>query len=86
MLTEEKLKPETCNVRLGGLRTFLKYLSSLSVEYKYLYLEACQIPILKNSQKQGKRNQQERHKSNDVASRSENQNRNKKSYFYGSSL
>lgn len=49
MLTEEKLKPETCNVRLGGLRTFIKYLSSVSIEYKYLYLEACQIPILKTA-------------------------------------
>ncbi|MEG1470732.1 MAG: tyrosine-type recombinase/integrase [Anaerovoracaceae bacterium] len=51
MKHEEGLQPDTCNVRLGGLRTFLKYLSSRSVEYRYLYLEAKEIPLMKTMKK-----------------------------------
>lgn len=37
----------TCNVRLGSLRTFLKYMSSRKLEYMYLYDEATEIPLRK---------------------------------------
>lgn len=37
----------TCNVRLGSLRTFLKYMSSRKLEYMYLYEEATEIPLKK---------------------------------------
>lgn len=39
--------PATCNVRLGSLRTFLKYMSSRKLEYMYLYDEATEIPLRK---------------------------------------
>ena len=32
----EHLSPDTCNIRLGGLRTYLKYLGTREVKYKYL--------------------------------------------------
>ena len=51
MRTEEKLSPESCNVRLGGLRTFLKYLGTRDIKYKYLYLEAMDIPLRKTGKK-----------------------------------
>lgn len=51
MRNEEKLSAETCNVRLGGLRTFLKYLGAGDAEYKYLYLEAMDIPLRKTGKK-----------------------------------
>ncbi len=51
MRNEEQLSPETCNVRLGGLRTFLKYLGTRNIEYKYLYLSAMDIPLRKTGKK-----------------------------------
>lgn len=51
MRNEEKLSPETCNVRLGGFRTFLKYLSTKDLKYKYLYLDAMDIPLKKTGKK-----------------------------------
>lgn len=36
--------PDTCNVRLGGLREFLKYIGSRDPSFMYLYLEAKEIP------------------------------------------
>lgn len=39
--------PATCNVRLGALRAFLKYVSSRKIEYLYLYSEATEIPLRK---------------------------------------
>jgi len=51
MRDQEGLTPDTCNVRLGGFRTFLKYLGSRDVEYKYLYLEAIEIPLMKTVKK-----------------------------------
>lgn len=51
MRNEEQLASETCNVRLGGLRTFLKYLGTRDIEYKYLYLDAMDIPLRKTGKK-----------------------------------
>lgn len=51
MRKEEGLEPETCNVRLAGLRAFLKYLSSRNVVYAYLYAEAENIPVMKTAKK-----------------------------------
>lgn len=39
--------PATCNVRLGTLRAFLKYMGSRKIEYLYLYNEATEIPLRK---------------------------------------
>lgn len=54
MKFEEKLQPDTCNVRLSGIRTFLEYLSSRSIEYRYLYLDAKEIPLMKTIKKKVK--------------------------------
>lgn len=51
MRKTEGLLPDTCNIRLGSLRTFLKYLGSRSVEYKYLYTDAMEIPLMKTEKK-----------------------------------
>ena len=51
MRNEENLSTETCNVRLGGFRTFLKYLGTKDIEYKYLYLDAMDIPLKKTGKK-----------------------------------
>ena len=51
MRNDEHLSAETCNVRLGGLRTFLKYLGQKDIEYKYLYLDAMDIPLKKTLKK-----------------------------------
>lgn len=51
MKNSEKLSPDTCNVRLGGLRTYLKYIGSRDVKYKYLYAEATDIPLMKTEKK-----------------------------------
>ena len=51
MRNDEHLSTETCNVRLGGLRTFLKYLGQKDIEYKYLYLDAMDIPLKKTLKK-----------------------------------
>lgn len=37
-------KPESCNVRLASLKSFLKYLASRDVSFLYLYTEANEIP------------------------------------------
>ena len=47
----ERLSPDTCNIRLGGLRTYLKYLGTREVKYKYLYSEAVDIPLMKTEKK-----------------------------------
>ena len=47
----EHLSPDTCNIRLGGLRTYLKYLGTREVKYKYLYSEAVDIPLMKTEKK-----------------------------------
>ena len=47
----ERLSPDTCNIRLGGLRTYLKYLGTREVKYKYLYSEAIDIPLMKTEKK-----------------------------------
>lgn len=54
MKFEEKLQSDTCNVRLSGIRTFLEYLSSRSIEYRYLYLDAREIPLMKTIKKKVK--------------------------------
>jgi len=51
MRREEELEPDTCNIRLGGLRKFLEYLSSRDITYAYLFTEAEQIPLMKTSKK-----------------------------------
>ena len=51
MRNTEKLSPDTCNIRLGGLRTYLKYIGSRDVKYKYLYSEAVDIPLMKVEKK-----------------------------------
>lgn len=48
---ERKCLPKTCNDRLGLFRTFLKYLGTRDTEYKYLYLEAMEIPLMKAGKK-----------------------------------
>ena len=40
--------------RLSGIRTFLEYLSSQSIEYRYLYLDAKEIPLMKSIKKKVK--------------------------------
>lgn len=45
--SERKCKPCTCNIRLGALRTFLKYLGSRKPKYRYLYIDAKEIPLMK---------------------------------------
>ena len=47
----EHLSPDTCNIGLGGLRTYLKYLGTREVKYKYLYSEAVDIPLMKTEKK-----------------------------------
>ena len=47
----ERLSPDTCNIRLGGLRTYLKYLGTREAKYKYLYSEAVDIPLMKTEKK-----------------------------------
>ena len=51
MRKEEGLEPDTCNVRLSGLRKFLKYLSSRDTAFAYLYTEAVTIPDMKTVKK-----------------------------------
>lgn len=51
MRTDEGLSPDTCNIRLGGLRSFLKYLASRDATYKYLYAESVGIPLMKTAKK-----------------------------------
>lgn len=51
MRTSEGLSPDTCNIRLGGLRSFLKYLASRDAAYKYLYAESAGIPLMKTTKK-----------------------------------
>lgn len=51
MKNEEELLPETCNVRLGALRTFLKYLGSRDIQYRYLYTDAIEIPLMKTGKR-----------------------------------
>lgn len=51
MRKNETLSPDTCNIRLGGLRTYLKYLGSRDIKYKYLYSEAVDIPLMKTEKK-----------------------------------
>ncbi len=43
MKNERKCSPETCNVRLGSLRVFLKFLGEKEIEFKYLFQEAKDI-------------------------------------------
>ena len=38
---------QTCNIRLGGLRTFLKYISERNLSYLSVYEAACTIPLMK---------------------------------------
>ena len=52
MRNTERLSPDTCNIRLGGLRTYLKYLGSKDIKYKYLYSESVDIPLMKTEKKQ----------------------------------
>ena len=52
MRNTERLSPDTCNIRLGGLRTYLKYLGSKDIKYKYLYSESVDIPLMKIEKKQ----------------------------------
>ena len=47
----EHLSPDRCIIRLGGLRTYLKYLGTREVKYKYLYSEAVDIPLMKTEKK-----------------------------------
>jgi site-specific recombinase XerD len=42
--THRKCTPQTCNIRLSIIRSFLKYLSRIEKQYKDLYYEAQQIP------------------------------------------
>lgn len=42
--THRKCMPQTCNIRLSIIRSFLKYLSRKEKQYKDLYYESCQIP------------------------------------------
>lgn len=51
MRNKEKLLPDTCNIRLGNLRSFLNYLGSRDIAYKYLYLDAIGIPLMKTQKK-----------------------------------
>lgn len=51
MKESENLSPDTCNIRLGGLRTYLKYVGSRDVKYKYLYVDAADIPLMKTEKK-----------------------------------
>lgn len=51
MRNEEGLEPDTCNVRLSGFRTFIKYLSSRDPIYAFLHIEAEQIPMMKTEKK-----------------------------------
>jgi hypothetical protein len=51
MRKNETLSPDTCNIRLGGLRTYLKYLGSRDIRYKYLYSEAVEIPLMKTEKR-----------------------------------
>lgn len=51
MRQKEGLEPDSVNVRLSGLRTFLKYLSSRDTLYSYLSVEADQIPKMKTVRK-----------------------------------
>ncbi len=44
MRTGRNCCPDTCNVRLGALREFLKYIGSRDASFKHLYLEAKEIP------------------------------------------
>lgn len=39
--------PSTCNVRLSGIRTFLKYVARKDISLSYLYQEAINIPFRK---------------------------------------
>ena len=54
MRNEEHLQPDSCNVRLSGIRTFLKYLGTRNIEYKYLYLDAMEIKMKKTGKKKVK--------------------------------
>jgi integrase/recombinase XerD len=42
--THRECRPQTCNIRLSIIRSFLKYLSRMEKQYKDLYYEAQQIP------------------------------------------
>lgn len=51
MKYDRKCSPETCNVRLGALRTFIKYLSSRDIEFLYLAQESSIIKRQKCTKK-----------------------------------
>ncbi len=40
---EKKCSPETCNVRLANLRSFLEYIGEADLKYLTLYVESCNI-------------------------------------------
>lgn len=46
-----KCSHETCNIRLSGLRVFLKYLASRDIKYLYLYNDATKIEFLDTAKK-----------------------------------
>jgi site-specific recombinase XerD len=45
-------KSQSCNARFAAIRSFLKYAGEANIKYRYLYLEACCIPRLKESKRQ----------------------------------
>lgn len=49
--TSRSCSPETCNIRLASLRTFLKYLASRNAGFLYLYQEASGISRRKSQKK-----------------------------------
>lgn len=51
MKKERKSTPETCNVRLASIRSFLKYLGEEDIKYRYLYIDAKNIHRLKAMKK-----------------------------------
>lgn len=47
LLESRDCSAQTCNIRLGALRTFMKYLSERSLVYLSAYEIACSIPTMK---------------------------------------
>jgi len=51
LMNRKKCSPQTCNVRLASIRSFLKYLGEQDIKYRYLLLNAQSIHRIKEVKK-----------------------------------
>ena len=51
MKETRRCSPDTCNVRLGSFRMFLRFLGSRDIEFQYLYQEAREVKRQKCAKK-----------------------------------